>query len=200
MLRYVATDNIGRVTVTVSDKEYTDETYFKFDFPDEFDFGKQNDYRIVKGKLAHDPAPPTEEELATQKEYERRTQMNQAVMLFVRTADLTDEQALSVSMLHEEWKPDVPYVRGDRRLYNDKVYRCIEDHVSQLSWNPVAAPSLWAPILPGQSGDIGVWEQPGPMNTYQKGDKVTHNGKTWISDIDGNVWEPGVYGWTEIVV
>ena len=23
-------------------------------------------------------------------------------------------------------------------------------------------------------------------------------GKTWISDIDNNVWEPGVYGWTEL--
>ena len=22
-------------------------------------------------------------------------------------------------------------------------------------------------------------------------------GKTWVSDIDNNVWEPGVYGWTE---
>lgn len=34
-------------------------------------------------------------------------------------------------------------------------------------------------------------------NPYTKGDKVTHNGKTWISDIDNNVWEPGVYGWME---
>lgn len=31
-----------------------------------------------------------------------------------------------------------------------------------------------------------------------KDDKVIHNGKTWVSDIDNNVWEPGVYGWNEI--
>ena len=30
------------------------------------------------------------------------------------------------------------------------------------------------------------------------GDKVTHNGKTWVSDIDNNVWEPGLHGWTEL--
>lgn len=29
------------------------------------------------------------------------------------------------------------------------------------------------------------------------GDKVAHNGKTWVSDVDNNVWEPGVYGWIE---
>ena len=29
---------------------------------------------------------------------------------------------------------------------------------------------------------------------------MTHKGKTWISDADNNVWEPGVYGWTELDV
>ena len=46
---------------------------------------------------------------------------------------------------------------------------------------------------------ITEWEQPDSTNPYMQGDKVTHNGKTWISDIDGNVWEPGVYGWNEVV-
>ena len=32
-----------------------------------------------------------------------------------------------------------------------------------------------------------------------KGDKVKHNGKTWESDIDNNVWEPSVYGWSEVI-
>ena len=38
-------------------------------------------------------------------------------------------------------------------------------------------------------------EQPDSTNPYSKGDKVTHNGKMWVSTIDNNVWEPGVYGW-----
>ena len=54
-------------------------------------------------------------------------------------------------------------------------------------------------MLPGQGGTgIGEWKQPDSTNPYQKGDKVTHNGKTWESTADNNVWEPGVYGWTEV--
>lgn len=40
------------------------------------------------------------------------------------------------------------------------------------------------------------WVQPtGAHDAYSIGDKVTHNGKQWVSTVDNNVWEPGVYGW-----
>ncbi len=198
MRRYVQTDETGRILVTVEDEAYTDETYSEFDFPDDFDFSSQSDYRIVDGALVHEVAPPTEEGLALARERQRRAQMEAAVSLFVRSADLTDDQAASVSALHEDWAPGTPYAAGDRRLYEGRLYRCIQDHVSNESWTPMAAPSLWALVLPGQSGDVGVWEKPGPTNPYRRGDRVTHNGKTWVSDIDGNVWEPGVYGWSEV--
>ena len=42
------------------------------------------------------------------------------------------------------------------------------------------------------------WVQPiGAHDAYAAGSKVSHNEKKWVSDIDGTVWEPGVYGWTE---
>lgn len=41
-------------------------------------------------------------------------------------------------------------------------------------------------------------DMPNCTNPYQTGDKVTYNGATWISTIDNNVWEPGVYGWTKV--
>lgn len=34
-------------------------------------------------------------------------------------------------------------------------------------------------------------------DAYMAGDKVTHNDKHWVSDVDNNVWEPSVYGWSE---
>ena len=37
----------------------------------------------------------------------------------------------------------------------------------------------------------------GAHDAYGAGDKVSHNGKHWTSGINGNVWEPGVYGWTK---
>lgn len=46
------------------------------------------------------------------------------------------------------------------------------------------------------------WVQPmGSTDAYNEGDKVSHVGKHWISNVDGNVWEPGAEGtsllWTE---
>ncbi len=44
------------------------------------------------------------------------------------------------------------------------------------------------------------WSQPlGAHDAYNLGDKVSHNGKKWVSTAANNVWEPGVYGWEEVV-
>lgn len=42
------------------------------------------------------------------------------------------------------------------------------------------------------------WIQPkGAHDAYSKGSKVSHNGGHWVSNLDANVWEPGVTGWTK---
>lgn len=115
---------------------------------------------------------------------------------------LTDEQALTVKDLHEEWAPNRDYKTGDRRLYNEELYKCLQDHTAQEDWNPEDAPSLWAKILIPDPEEIPEWEQPESTNGYSVGDKVTHNGKTWESLVDNNIWEPGVVGterqWKEV--
>ena len=114
-------------------------------------------------------------------------------------AILTDEQALTVSIIYPIWDGNsITYSVGDRVLYNSILYKCLQAHTSQSTWTPTDAPSLWAKVLIPTPGVIPDWEQPSSTNPYSKGDKVKHNGKIWISDIDGNVWEPGVYGWTEV--
>ena len=107
----------------------------------------------------------------------------------------TDEQALSVPVLYPTWRVDTAYTAGQRVLRNGTLYKVLMDHTSQETWTPEASPSLFAKVL--IPGGIPAWEQPDSTNTYMKGDKVTHNGKTWVSDVDNNVWEPGVYGWSE---
>lgn len=43
-----------------------------------------------------------------------------------------------------------------------------------------------------------AWVQPtGAHDAYNIGARVSHKDKHWTSDYDANVWEPGVYGWTE---
>lgn len=111
---------------------------------------------------------------------------------------LTDEQAINVPLIFPVWSSTETYAVGDRVRYNDILYRCLTAHTAQESWTPDAAYSLWTKVLTDPSGEILPWEQPDSTNPYSLGDKVTHNGKTWESSIDNNVWEPGVYGWKEI--
>ena len=110
----------------------------------------------------------------------------------------TDEQALTAPAIYATWKPGVAYTTKDRVLYDGTLYKVLQDHTSQDEWTPAAAASLFAKVLIPDAETIYAWEQPNSTNPYMKGDKVTHNGSTWQSTIDGNVWEPGVYGW-EIV-
>ena len=102
----------------------------------------------------------------------------------------TDEQALEASVLYPAWKEGVSYKKGYRVLYNDVLYSVLMDHTSQSDWTPDVAPSLFAKVLISDPNVIPEWEQPESTNPYMKGDKVTHNGFTWESLIDNNVWEP----------
>ena len=111
---------------------------------------------------------------------------------------IPDKNALETVFLFPVWCTGTAYAADFRVRYNGILYRCLIDHKSQETWAPDVSPSLWARVLV-EDGKILPWEQPDSTNAYSKGDKVTHNGKTWVSDVDNNVWEPGVYGWTEVV-
>ena len=112
----------------------------------------------------------------------------------------TDEQALNAPAIYPMWKENVSYIAGTRVRHEDVLYRVLMDHTSQSDWTPDAAPSLFAKVLIPDVNVIPEWQQPDSTNPYKVGDRVTHNGKTWISDVDNNVWEPGVYGWSEVNV
>lgn len=110
---------------------------------------------------------------------------------------LDDRTALSSVALYPAWAAGKDYTAGYKVQYGGKLWRCLQAHTSQPGWEPDVAPSLWAKVLIPDETVIPEWEQPDSTNAYMAGDNVTHNGKTWVSDIDNNVWEPGVYGWTE---
>ena len=115
------------------------------------------------------------------------------------TASLTEAEAVAATCLYPKWNGNgVAYAKGQRVQYDGVLYTVLQAHTSQPDWKPANVPSLFAKVLIPDPTVIPEWEQPESTNPYAKGDKVTHNGKTWVSDIDGNVWEPGVYGWTEV--
>lgn len=98
-----------------------------------------------------------------------------------------------------EWQPNVEYTVGQLRKYGEdpKLYKCVQAHTSQADWTPDKTASLWS--LAGDPADEWpAWSQPvGAHDAYNAGDKCSHNNKHWISDVGSNVWEPGVYGWTQ---
>lgn len=111
------------------------------------------------------------------------------------TASLDDAEALSGIELFPMWKTGTSYAIGDRVQHNDILYKCVQAHISQSDWTPDVTPALWTQV---SLEEWPEWKQPtGAQDAYAKGDKVTHNDIHWTSDVDANVWEPGVYGWTQ---
>lgn len=96
-----------------------------------------------------------------------------------------------------EWAYPISYKTGQLRRFKGKLYRCISDHTSQEDWTPDVSVSLWVSCS-DPADEWPSWSQPvGAHDAYAKDSKVSHNDKHWVSDVDNNVWEPGVYGWHE---
>ena len=112
-------------------------------------------------------------------------------------ANQTDEILIDNMAAFPHWNgDDVQYLTGMLVQYDDKLYRVIQPHNSQPDWTPDKVPALFVRV---SVEEFPEWVQPtGAHDAYKKGDKVTHNGLRWISEADSNVWEPGVYGWTNI--
>ena len=110
---------------------------------------------------------------------------------------LDDTTALTGVELFPAWATDTAYTVGDRVQYNGVLYKCVQAHTSQADWMPDATPALWVIISVEEWPE---WIQPtGAHDAYDKDAKVSHNGKHWKSTMDANVYEPGVYGWEEVI-
>lgn len=129
-------------------------------------------------------------------------QMRKALQMFA--ASLGEDDALVIASVYPEWDGNSKaYKTGEWVKYGEdamgdaKLYQVLQDHTSQPQWTPDTATSLYKRV--GVSADgTPKWVQPvGATDAYNKGDVVEHNGAKWVSDIDANVWEPGVYGWTK---
>lgn len=97
---------------------------------------------------------------------------------------------------YKQWTVGENLTVGIRRAYEGILYEAIQAHTTQTGWEPPNAPALFKRVW---TEEYPEWVQPtGTHDAYAKDDKVTHNGKKWVSTVDSNVWEPGVYGWEEV--
>ena len=130
-------------------------------------------------------------------------QKNVAAITFVslvEKGDIDEVTATEHAELFEAWVTDKDYAVGKILTRpNGNLYKCVQAHRSQAGWEPENTPALWTKIG-DPSEEYPAWSQPlGAHDAYPLGSKVSHNGKKWTSDVANNVWEPGVYGWSEVV-
>ena len=190
-MRYIQLDFDGRVIAHGDfeqnpDSEVWLESPWGDDIPEEFD-----DWLYVDGELVYDardlPPVPYSPEQVLMALFDTSPEMMDA---------LPDEALNHMAAYMPEWEIGKAYSTGDKVQYQERPYRCLQAHTSQESWAPEIAASLWARILASPDPDQPLeWEQPGSTNPYMTGDVVVHNGVVWVSIVDNNVWEPGVYGW-----
>ena len=130
---------------------------------------------------------------------EKLTSQQELAMSFLAD-NLTDEQAVQVPLIFEAWQVGVNYKVGKKLVYEEVLYKVLQDHTSQETWTPKDAPSLFARVLVDVGGAVLDWVQPDSTNPYMKGDRVKFEGKIYESLIDSNVWSPTAYpaGWKEI--
>lgn len=145
--------------------------------------------------MASEPAPvPNRTAIAAQ--------LNVAMRIVAEQQ--TDEATiLSMADLYEDWAPNHKYAVGKILKYGTnaegktQLYKVAQEHTSAAEWLPDQSASLYTKIGFDESG-VEIWHQPsGAHDAYAKGAVVSHNGALWESTVDGNVWEPGVYGWNK---
>lgn len=128
-------------------------------------------------------------------------QMNRFMQMSVQAANLTDEKAMEVADLYPEWVVKKAYAADEIVKYGvnsdgeTQLYKVIQAHTSQADWTPDTAASLYKKIGFTEDG-VSIWTQPlGSTDAYMKGDIVSFENQLWISTVDNNVWQPGIYGW-----
>lgn len=131
-------------------------------------------------------------------------ELRKALQIFLSTLDVDSdlENILSVSTVYPKYKIGKQYkvkeifAYGENSVGDPQLYQVLLDHTSSAEWTPDTATSLYKKVGVTEEG-IAEWVQPlGATDAYNAGDEVSFNGQIWVSDVDANVWQPGVHGWT----
>jgi len=111
----------------------------------------------------------------------------------VRTEHAVDDLVPTLFLVHRasvdgvEWVAGERVVVGDRRVYNDTEYECVQGHITQEDWDPPSVPALWSVVSePTDEWRAGV--------SYDVDDTVTYGDGTEYRCIQSHTsqvgWEP----------
>lgn len=125
--------------------------------------------------------------------YELMDMLNKIDTIWVQ-GDLSDEQRTElVALAQSNADPEQSYAPLQTQI--DEAFSkisALETRVAALESGGGESPE------PEPEDEWPEWVQPtGAHNAYRNGDKITYNGKHYISTMDGNVWSPDAYpaGW-----
>lgn len=132
-------------------------------------------------------------------------ELRRALQYFIETFDADNDadltKILTVPTMFPKYKVGKAYTTkeifsyGENSAGDPQLYQVLQDHTAMDIWTPDTATSLYKKVGVNEDG-YAEWVQPlGASDAYNTGDIVIHNGIIYKSTADGNVWEPGVYGW-----
>lgn len=93
----------------------------------------------------------------------------------INTLEVDDNTAFRMKNFYPEWAAGVSYEAGFKVQRNAKLWRVVQSHTSQATWEPENAPSLWEVINETHEGTI---DDPIPYS----GNMALENGKYYIQD------------------
>lgn len=128
-----------------------------------------------------------------------QTQSFARFMLASTAMTIADNDVLKFSAILPEWTADGAFKAKEVVKFGKDLYRAVQDVPASVTDEPDKLNTYWSKIQPSAADGIYEWLQPlGATDCYSLNDIVMHNGKKLKSTVNYNVWEPGVYGWTEV--
>lgn len=168
---------------------YGEDVYNDYNVIKEFGFKYDNEEKQIFKVVLDQP----------EKEYELPNDVLTAIDYAIQ--NMNDDQALNCMSIFPLWEEGITYSEGNRVQYKDKLYKVLQNHISQSNWTPDTASSLFVEISDPNIEYPEFVQPTGSHDAYSKGDKVTFEGKKYVSLIDANTWSPVSYpsGWEEVV-
>lgn len=93
----------------------------------------------------------------------------------INTLAVDDATALRMKNFYPEWTSGTAYEHGFKVRRNNKLWRVIQPHTSQATWEPENTPSLWEQINESHDGTI---DDPIPYD----GNMALEQGKHYYQD------------------
>lgn len=121
---YIQMDEDDRIISTTAFKEYASDEMIEFSLPDDFDFSKQSDYRIVDGELVYDPLPEDPKVQISELEMKLKqtdyisSKAMDALLRGDGTFEEIAEEYSEVLVKRQEWRDEINKLGGEK---NDVV-------------------------------------------------------------------------------